>query len=118
MQVPEESVSDPYEPPLPPPVDPATSTSSDVPIELTARQMEDAAQAAKTWLRANATTQGFDAVIAYTLNKQDFGVKPRTDGTIVILGVDGKGIGWIGTWTGSSVLEDWEPDIVNFPKTG
>jgi hypothetical protein len=110
QEVNEEAVSDPYEPPLPPQDSPETAA----PIELTPRQVDEFNSAARQWLKDNATTQGFDAIVAYTLSQQEFITRPSTDGTCVVADVEGKQIGTIGTWKPDSILEDWEPDLISF----
>lgn len=121
QEVMDERVSDPYEPP-PPPIETegetettATTESID-PIALTPRQMDEFATAARQWLKDNATTQGFSAVVAYTLNQQDFKLKPQSNGIATVADVTGAALGKVGTWGQDSILEEWTPELLDLPK--
>lgn len=117
QEVMDERVSDPYEPP-PPPLETEgdAATESADPVALTPRQMDEFVAAARQWLKDNATTQGFSAVVAYTLNQQDFKLKPQSDGTATVADVTGAALGKIGTWRQDSSLENWEPELIDLPK--
>lgn len=123
QEIPEESVSDPYEPP-PPPVSDLVDESSLVgdqvgqsiePLALTARQIEEMAQVARSWLVENANIQGFSPTIAQTLSQEDFILKLKTNGTALVADSEGLVLGKLGTWDHSSILEDWEPTLIDLP---